>query len=290
MSIACQVEGDGPPLVMVHGASAGRWGWDLRPPAPRRTASRSGRSTGAAAATPATAPATPTQPSAEFEDVAAVLREAGPGALLFGHSYGGLVAAGAATRVEGLPRVVLYEGPMGGVWVDEAWIARFEAPPGGGRPGARRCARCSRDVGGYTDERDRRDGRHARLGGPPRRLHHRPARVSRRARLPLRRPAAGRLGAPALLLVGSESPDWAHRSTAAYAEAIPDARVSTLEGQGHGAAGERPGAGRGRAARLPVRLGQDAPRRHLLGLARDAPGGELGVEEVRRLAVAEPAL
>jgi pimeloyl-ACP methyl ester carboxylesterase len=48
------------------------------------------------------------------------------------------------------------------------------------------------------------------------------------------------LPAPALLLVGSESPEWAHRSTAAYAEAIPDARVSTLEGQGHGAAASAP--------------------------------------------------
>ena len=50
----------------------------------------------------------------------------------------------------------------------------------------------------------------------------------------------GDLGASALLLVGSESPVWAHLSTAAYAAAIPDARISTLEGQGHGAAASAP--------------------------------------------------
>ena len=55
------------------------------------------------------------------------MREAGPGALLFGHSYGGLVAAGAAARLDGLPRLALYEAPMGGVLADEAWTARFEA-------------------------------------------------------------------------------------------------------------------------------------------------------------------
>ena len=36
------------------------------------------------------------------------------------------------------------------------------------------------------------------------------------------------------MFVGSESPDWAKRSTAAYAEALPNVTVRTLEGQGHG--------------------------------------------------------
>jgi pimeloyl-ACP methyl ester carboxylesterase len=48
------------------------------------------------------------------------------------------------------------------------------------------------------------------------------------------------LRAPTLLLVGSESPAWAHRSIAAFAGAIPDARVHTLDGQGHGAAVSAP--------------------------------------------------
>jgi pimeloyl-ACP methyl ester carboxylesterase len=45
----------------------------------------------------------------------------------------------------------------------------------------------------------------------------------------------GRFMAPTLLLVGSESPSWAKRSTEAFASAIRDARVHVLEGHGHGA-------------------------------------------------------
>jgi hypothetical protein len=37
------------------------------------------------------------------------------------------------------------------------------------------------------------------------------------------------------MLLGSESPDWARRSTKAYSEAIPDSEVRILEGSGHGA-------------------------------------------------------
>ena len=37
------------------------------------------------------------------------------------------------------------------------------------------------------------------------------------------------------MLLGSESPDWARRSTDAYSEAIPNAEVRILEGHGHGA-------------------------------------------------------
>ena len=37
------------------------------------------------------------------------------------------------------------------------------------------------------------------------------------------------------MLLGSESPDWARRSTMAYSEAIPHAEVHILEGHGHGA-------------------------------------------------------
>jgi pimeloyl-ACP methyl ester carboxylesterase len=45
----------------------------------------------------------------------------------------------------------------------------------------------------------------------------------------------GDLATPTLVLVGSESPDWAKRSTRAFAAAIPGAELHTLEGHGHGA-------------------------------------------------------
>jgi pimeloyl-ACP methyl ester carboxylesterase len=49
-----------------------------------------------------------------------------------------------------------------------------------------------------------------------------------------------RLALPCLLLVGSSSPEWARRSTDAFAAAIPGAEVRTLQGHGHGAAVSAP--------------------------------------------------
>jgi pimeloyl-ACP methyl ester carboxylesterase len=54
--------------------------------------------------------------------------------------------------------------------------------------------------------------------------------------LRLERVGLDTLDAPTLLLVGARSPDWAQRSTEAYAAVIPNAEVHVLEGQGHGAA------------------------------------------------------
>jgi pimeloyl-ACP methyl ester carboxylesterase len=171
----------------------------------------------------------------EFEDVAAVVRAAGDGALLFGHSYGGLVAAGAAGRLDRLPRLVLYEPPIGGMLADEAWVGRFEADLAAGERGAA-MRRFLRDVGGYSHSeidamQDTPAWEHRLAVAPtvPREL---------RAEQALSSDGLGldRLAVPCLLLVGSASPEWARRSTEAFAAAIAGAQVRTLEGHGHGAA------------------------------------------------------
>jgi pimeloyl-ACP methyl ester carboxylesterase len=41
------------------------------------------------------------------------------------------------------------------------------------------------------------------------------------------------LATPALLILGEESPDWAHEGTERIRAALPNARVSILSGQGH---------------------------------------------------------
>jgi pimeloyl-ACP methyl ester carboxylesterase len=234
--IACQVEGEGTPLVMVHGAGSARWSFDLlRPHLQGRftlwALDRRGRGDSGDADSYSI--------EREFDDVATVVREAGPGALLFGHSYGGLVAAGAAAQLGDLPRLILYEGPMGGVLADEAWTVRFEQHvEAGDRDTASRDFMS--EIGGYTDaEIEAMRGTpawQARLDASPtvpRELRAEQAFGMDALRL-------GELGAATLLLVGSESPDWAHRSIAAFADAIPDAEVHTLEGQGHGAAVSAP--------------------------------------------------
>jgi pimeloyl-ACP methyl ester carboxylesterase len=236
--LACEVSGDGPPLVIVHGAGSGRWSFDLVRPALERSFTvwaldRRGRGDsddGDAGAYGL---------EREFEDIVAVMREAGPGALLFGHSYGGLVSAGAAAGLDGLPRLALYEAPMGGVLADEAWIARFEELVAAGERDAA-VRRFMRDVGGYSHEEI-----DAMVGTPPwaRRLEIAPT-VPRelRAELAWRFEQLGVEGleAPCLLLVGSESPSWARRSTEAFAAALPGAAVRTLDGHGHGAAVSAP--------------------------------------------------
>jgi pimeloyl-ACP methyl ester carboxylesterase len=229
--IACQVDGVGTPLVMVHGAGSGRWSFDLvRPYLQDRfevwALDRRGRGDSDDADSYAI--------EREFDDVAAVVREAGEGALLFGHSYGGLLAAGAAALLDGLPRLALYEAPMGGVLADEAWTARFEANvESGDRETA--ISDFMSDVGGYTEAEIE-----AMRGTPAWQ-----ARLAASPTVPreLRAEAAYAMDAlglaergPTLLLVGSRSPSWAKRSTDAFAAAIPASEVHTLEGHGHGAA------------------------------------------------------
>jgi pimeloyl-ACP methyl ester carboxylesterase len=235
--IACQVEGEGRPLVMVHGAGSARWSFDLvRPHLQHRftvwALDRRGRGDSEDGKRYSI--------EGEFDDVAAVVREAGPGALLFGHSYGGLVAAGAAGRLGGVPRLALYEGPMGGVLADEAWTARFEERvEAGDRDPA--LQDFMSEVGGYTEaEIDAMRGTpawQARLDASP--TVPRELRAERTFGMDALR--LGELGAPTLLLVGSESPAWAQRSTEAFAAAIPGAEVFTLEGHGHGASVSAPG-------------------------------------------------
>ena len=103
---------DGPPLILVHGATADHTAW--RAVAPRLAESfrvhaidRRGR--GASGDGPE-----PYRIEAEYEDVAAVADavadEAGEPVDLVGHSYGGRIALGAALRSAAIGRVVVYEG------------------------------------------------------------------------------------------------------------------------------------------------------------------------------------
>jgi pimeloyl-ACP methyl ester carboxylesterase len=244
--IACEISGQGPPLVLVHGAGSARWGFAvLRPQLEDRftviAVDRRGRgdSTDGDGYTL----------EREFEDIAAVVREApnlagdgsgaGGGPYLFGRSYGGLVSATAAARTAGLPRLVLYEPPMGAALADEATIARWESLIGAGEPDTV-VREFLHDVGGYT-EADIKEF----AASPVWELRKQvaptvPRELRAEARHELDRAALAGLEMPVLMLVGSESPAWATRSTAAYAEALSDVTVRTLDGQGHGGAVSAP--------------------------------------------------
>jgi pimeloyl-ACP methyl ester carboxylesterase len=227
--IACEAGGSGPPLVAVHGAGSARWSFDLLRPhlegqfrliaIDRR--GRGDSSDGAGYSL-----------ERECDDVAAVVRDAGDGALLFGHSYGGLVAAGAALRLE-LPRLALYEPAMGGGLSPEGTIDRWERlVEEGERETVTR--EFLHDIG--YDEADIDRLEQTPLWEERRRIVH---TVPRELRAELAHSIEqwqlASLDVPALLLVGSESPAWAVESVETHARTLPRAEKRVLEGQGHGA-------------------------------------------------------
>ncbi|HEV2895162.1 MAG TPA: alpha/beta fold hydrolase, partial [Actinomycetota bacterium] len=108
--IAYWTTGEGPPLVLVHGAVADHTRWRLllpylEPHASVHALDRRGR--GASGDGPAYSLAR------EFEDVAAVVdavaEASGSAVDLYGHSFGGLCAFGGAALTASLGRLVLYE-------------------------------------------------------------------------------------------------------------------------------------------------------------------------------------
>jgi pimeloyl-ACP methyl ester carboxylesterase len=233
--LACDVSGEGPPLVMVHGAGSARWSFDLvRPYIEDRftvwALDRRGRGD--------SEDGDGYSLEREFEDVEAVVLEAAggsPDVFLFGHSYGALVAAGAAARVGRLEGLLLYEPPMGGVLEDEAWIDRYEARIAAGER-AEAVRAFMRDVGGYREDEidalERTPLWEARLEIAPTAVRE------LRAEQDFELDSIGLRWlhrVRCVLLLGSESPDWARRSTDAFAAAIQGSEVRVLDGHGHGA-------------------------------------------------------
>ena len=108
--IAVWQSGEGPPLVLIHGAAADHNRWAPVLPAleerftvfaiDRRGRGRSGDASGYAL-------------EREYDDVVAVVESAGDGVSVLGHSYGGICAVEAALLTDRIRKLVLYEPPMG---------------------------------------------------------------------------------------------------------------------------------------------------------------------------------
>lgn len=211
--IAYHRSGAGPPLVLVHGATAAHWSFGFLVPhlVERFTVyalDRRGRGESGDAAEYSI--------EREFADVAAVVDSLDEPANVFGHSFGATVALGAApaarnVATEDVERI-------------EELVGRGEREEG--------LALALLLFGLGTDEVEQ-------LRASP----TWPARVAAAHTVPREvRAEAGyrvdaerlqRVAAPALLLLGEESPDWARQGTELVRSALPDARVAVLRGQGH---------------------------------------------------------
>ena len=122
--IAVWRSGEGPPLVLVHGAAADHIRWAPALPALQERFSvlaidRRGRGQSGDADEYAI--------EREYEDVAAVVEWAGEAVNVLGHSYGGICALEAALLTDSVKKLVLYEPPMGFLASPPDVVNRLEA-------------------------------------------------------------------------------------------------------------------------------------------------------------------
>jgi pimeloyl-ACP methyl ester carboxylesterase len=229
--IAVWRSGDGPPLALVHGATADHSRWAPVLPALERrftvlALDRRGRGRSSDARGYAI--------EREYEDVVAVVESAGERVSVLGHSYGGVCAIEAALLTDAIERLVLYEAPMGFVQTPANVVARLNA----------------------LDDADRYDELlalfFAEVAGLPRDqielLRRLPAWPNRLAAAPTiaREERANReytfdadrfrgLDVPTLLLGGGDSPSTFKAANEALRAALPNARIAVMPGQRHAA-------------------------------------------------------
>lgn len=229
--------GAGPPLVMVHGMVSDHHRWSpllphLEPHVTVHAMDRRGRGL--------SGDAPDYDVAREFEDVAAVVdavaEEAGSTVDVYGHSSGGLFAFGAATLGSRIRRLVLYEGwpvpqPPVGLY-PPGFAETLEALLMNG-DNETVAETFFREVLAMPEEqfdayRSQPSWRHrvAAAHTIPReiRTEH---DVGWDARL------AAAITAPVLLVVGSESPESIRGDPELVADALPDARIEVVPGQGH---------------------------------------------------------
>lgn len=235
--IAYWTSGSGPPLVLVHGGLSDHTRWGpllpyLEPYATVHALDRRGR--GGSLDGPDYAL------TREFEDVAAVIEAvaeaAGSRVDVYGHSFGGLCAFGAAMLGPPIRRLVLYEG-----WpaVDPEAHA---FPPGVAGQIEMRLAEGDRDAVVQTVFRvflgmsdDDLRALQAQASWPGR--VEAAQRILREVRaipeVPFDSEVAAQIRVPTLLVTGDRSSDPAAAEVEPVAAALPDARSLVLEEQGH---------------------------------------------------------
>lgn len=237
--LAVWVEGDGPPLVLVHGSIQ-----DHTVSHPLVAELRSDLTTWAMDRRGFGASGDGAEYAIErdFEDVAAVVDAAaatsGGSVALWGHSYGASCAMGGAALTDDVSHLVLYE-PSLGIAYPPGWIDEVERVVAAGDHETA-IVMLFRDLLEFTPEQI--DARRAesewrdRVATAP--------TVAREARAEQDWVySPGRfdsIGARTLLLTGSESPPEIKAATDAALAALPGARIHLIQGHAHIAHREDP--------------------------------------------------
>ena len=222
--------GEGPSLVLLHGATGAHWSFRYILPllverftlyaVDRRGRGESGDATDYAI-------------EREFEDVAAIVDLLGEPANVFGHSYGATVALGALLATSNIDRLVVYEASPGISVVPHEYLERIEKLVEGGE--REEALVYALGLFGLTsDEVEQLRGAPTwpvRVGA----AHTVAREVRAEESYELDADRFRDVAAPALLLLGGDSPDWAREGTQRIRDALPDARIAVLPGQGHAA-------------------------------------------------------
>jgi pimeloyl-ACP methyl ester carboxylesterase len=231
--IAFWSSGEGPPLLLIHGATADHTTtWRLVRSSLEQhftvhAMDRRGRG--------GSGDADEYDLRREAEDVAAVVDAIGERVRVLGHSYGALCAIEAALLSTNMHQLVLYEGvPVRGADAYPAGlIDRLEAMCGAGDMDGV-LTTMYRDLVGLPPSelellRSQTDAWAARLRNAP--TLPREARTEQRYEFIPERFEA--LDIPTLLIVGGDSPAREHDNARAVALALSHARVAVLPGQQH---------------------------------------------------------
>lgn len=225
--IAYKRSGEGPPLVLVHGALATHQRWVSILPALEEqftvyAIDRRGRGESSDAATYAI--------EREFEDVAAVVDAIGDEVNVLGHSYGALCVLEAALLTPNIHRIVAYEPPPAPV------------PDG-----------LMEQIQDLLDARDREGAIIAFVRDlvkmPPRELEQWrassifPTRLATVHTIPREFEAVEayqfeperfkHLNVPTMMLLGGDSPSFARNNVEEWHNILPNSRIVVLPGQQH---------------------------------------------------------
>lgn len=226
------VDGNGPPIVLVHGSFGDHTAWTAPVTELRQhftTFAMDRRGFGASGDGP------DYTIEREFDDVAAVVdavaARQGEPASLWGHSYGAGCAMGGASGSPNVHHLVLYEPSLGLTYPPGAIDAAEAALAAGDREAALTLMLVDA-LEMSSDELDalRTSDRWANLLAG---AHTGPRECRVEEAWAYEPGQFDGVTATTLLLSGSESPEPVRDATARAAGAIPDAHVHVLEGHGH---------------------------------------------------------